>query len=352
MKPIDHLDDPSMSFMDEALDLETMQAHFDGLRDVLPLEDQYRLKAVNILRHKPGRRCLVEYTFCAPDGLNAPPVTLIGKIRSRSLDQRTYQLMQALWNGDAEATRQNNPSVPQPLCTIPEYHMWLQPKLDGTTLWDYLDGSGGIRWGRRTAELIFNLHESNAETKRQHLLADEISILQDRFTKLWRERPDLKQRLQNILTRCESLGETIPEPLIVGIHRDFYPDQVLVVDGDPVLLDLDLYCRGDAGLDIGNFIAHLQEYSLRLTGKHNHFHAVEQAIVDHYISLCQREEVRISIDVYTVLSLVRHIYISTLFVERQGFTGRIIEICESRLGIKIRKSAVECLPGNIHETQL
>jgi hypothetical protein len=334
LNPIDQIDDPSMHFMHEALDLENMQKHFEELRDVLPLAAKYRLKKIDVVRHKPGRRCLVEYTFRAPDRLKAEPITLIGKVRSRSLDRRTYNLMQTLWKGSADDSYQYVLRVPQPLAAIPEYHMWLQPKLDGKPLWEYLQGSDAARWGQLTAELIYTLHESRAETTRQHLMSDELSILQDRLTSLSHDRPELKQRLQKILVCCESLGETIPEPLIAGIHRDFYPDQVLVVGGEAVLLDLDLYCRGDVGLDIGNFIAHLQEYSLRLTGKHDRFHAAENAIIDHYISLCRREEVRTSIDVYTVLTLVRHIHISTLFTDRQAFTDRIVELCEYRLGIE------------------
>jgi thiamine kinase-like enzyme len=50
------------------------------------------------------------------------------------------------------------------------------------------------------------------------------------------------------------------------IHRDFYPDQILVDRDRLWLVDLDLCCQGDPALDIGNFIAHITEQSLRQTG--------------------------------------------------------------------------------------
>ncbi|MBD3334077.1 MAG: phosphotransferase, partial [Candidatus Eisenbacteria bacterium] len=41
------------------------------------------------------------------------------------------------------------------------------------------------------------------------------------------------------------------------IHRDLYPEQILVDDGRPGFIDLDELAAGEAELDLGNFIAHL-----------------------------------------------------------------------------------------------
>ena len=43
-----------------------------------------------------------------------------------------------------------------------------------------------------------------------------------------RDRPGWAGRLDRLLGACRRLGSSIPEPAPRGIHRDFYPDQVLV----------------------------------------------------------------------------------------------------------------------------
>lgn len=76
-----------------------------------------------------------------------------------------------------------------------------------------------------------------------------------------------QDHLTHLLERCTTLADALPPVEPTGIHRDFYPDQVLIADelrqpDQPsrlYLLDLGLYCAEDPALDIGNFIAHLTE---------------------------------------------------------------------------------------------
>jgi aminoglycoside phosphotransferase (APT) family kinase protein len=79
-------------------------------------------------------------------------------------------------------------------------------------------------------------------------------------------RPEWADRLERLAAACGALAASLSMCEAGTIHRDFYPDQVLV-DGDRLyLLDLDLYCLGDPALDIGNFCAHLVEQALRTQG--------------------------------------------------------------------------------------
>lgn len=57
------------------------------------------------------------------------------------------------------------------------------------------------------------------------------------------------------------------------------------------------------------------------------------AMKERFIQLAG-EQVRTSIGVYTTLTLVRHIHISTLFPERRPFTEFLIRLCEQRLRIE------------------
>jgi len=95
------------------------------------------------------------------------------------------------------------------------------------------------------------------------------------------------------------------------------------------LIDFDLYCLGDPALDIGNFIGHMIEQSLRELGDAHAWAKQEQALEETFLEL-SRESSRVAIQAYTTLTLVRHIYLSTQFPKRQDFTFPLLELCEQR----------------------
>ena len=114
------------------------------------------------------------------------------------------------------------------------------------------------------------------------------------------------------------------------IHRDFYHDQV-IIDGSRVyLLDLDLFAMGDPALDMGNFIGHLDEYALRKLGSADALAEQRKEIIDRYVQMAG-EELRPRIHIYSLLTLARHVYISTLFADRTSFIERILSHCEERI---------------------
>ena len=90
--------------------------------------------------------------------------------------------------------------------------------------------------------------------------------------------------------------------------------------------------QGDPALDIGNFLAHITEYSLRELGDPATLVGREEAMEEEFLRLSDGscgEAVR----AYATLTLARHVHISTLFPERREFTGWLLKLCEERLGI-------------------
>ena len=177
---------------------------------------------------------------------------------------------------------------------------------------------------------IHKLHRANVPTERTHTMADELRILHECLTKVSATQPALQPRLANILTACDRLGASVPAPKTCGIHRDFYPAQVIVDGARLNLIDFDLYCLGDPALDVGNFIGHMIEESLRVRGRVTAWGNYEQALEDRFVAL-SGEATRPAIHAYTTLTLVRHIYLSTLFPERAPFTEQFMKLCEQRL---------------------
>jgi hypothetical protein len=288
------------------------------------------------VRHKPGRRCLIEYDVEAA-GHDGPgeALTLVGKARAKGLDDSTYHLLLSLRNSGFGADSLDGVCVPEPVGIITPFRMWLQRKAPGTSATRLLAEPGGVALAGRIAEAVHKLHQANIPSHRHHTMADELRILHERLTYVAQIRPQWASRLESLLDGCDRLGATVPEPNLRGIHRDLYADHV-VVDG-PYLyfLDFDLFCAGNPGLDVGNFVAHLREQSLRTVGNLGALRPVEQALEDKFVELAG-EATRVAVQAYAALTLARHIYLSTQFPERCSFTGSLLELCEEHLGVNSR----------------
>lgn len=325
--PFDVVNDANMPFLAQALHPQVVQQQFDQLalwQNTHPMQ----LQAIRVIRYKPGRRCLIEYDVVE----NQSVVTLIGKARAKGLDRCSFRLVQLLWHNGFDAKSSDRISVPKPIVMIPQFQMWLQRKVTGTLATDLLPKPAGITVSQHIAQAAHKLHQANIVPRRSHTMANELQILHDRLLKVVQLSPHLSRRIERVLAACDSLGSVTPELENSGIHRDFYPDQVLVAGDRIYLLDLDLYCLGDPSLDIGNFIAHITEQSLRTLGSADALIEREEAAIAEFTRLSSTAT-HVAIQAYKTLTLARHIYISTLFPERQKFTETLLELCEQRLSL-------------------
>lgn len=332
--PFGVVSDPQMPFLARALNPVEVQRHFaGGLARLSGEKGQFALRAIRVTRYKAARRCLIEYDLEVERPHTRPEVmTLIGKARARGLDESSYDLVESLWNGGFASDSTDGLSVPEPIGIVREFHMWLQRKVPGTVATRLLAEPGGVALARRIAEGAHKLHQLGVLRRRSHTMADELRILHDRLSLVARMHSQWAQRLERILDACDRLGAATPRTRPCGIHRDFYPDQVLVDGARLYLLDLDLYCEGDPGLDIGNFLGHLTEQSLRTLGDPTALVDRETVLEEHFVNL-SGAVTRPAVRAYTTLTLVRHVYLSTQFLERRQFTEALLELCEQRLGL-------------------
>ena len=328
--------DSKMPFLVNALDPGTVQEQFD--RHLIHPDrrrSQFRLIAIRVTRHKPGRRCLIEYDV-EQDGCSHL-VTLVGKARLKGVDQATYHLQKALWNDGFGRDELDAVQVPEPVGIIPCLHLWLQRKVPGQPASLLLAGAGAEELAGRIARSINEIHQAKVPASRRHSISDELRILRERLSIVEEMHPEWSKRVKQIYSACEKQSHLINDPQDSFIHRDFYPDHVLVDGQILYLLDFDLYCAGDPGLDMGNFIGHLTEQAVRTSRNPKAFQAVEKSLEDSFIELAGEaglpvSKIRTSVQVYTLLTLARHIYLSTRFPERQAFTEDLIGLCEIRLG--------------------
>ncbi len=188
--------DPKMRFLAEALDPMVMTRHL-----------KRAVRAIRVRRHKPGRRCLIEYEL--------DDIVLLGKVRAKGLDASSHHLMASLRNAGFDGNSEEGVSVPTPYGVIPELQMWLQEKVSGAPATDLLSEPGGVALAERIAEAIHQLHLAALPACRRHTMRDELGLLRAKLALVALEKPRWTQRLARILEACYRLGALSPRPATI-----------------------------------------------------------------------------------------------------------------------------------------
>lgn len=313
--------DPAMPELDGALNTcrvlpEIVCAMGDG---TLP---SLRLAPPELIRHKSARRALVRYRF---EGEKTK--VLLGKIRAKGPDRRTPQVHRALRAAGLDGLADHGVGVPRALGRVDTLHMWLQEEVSGDPLAQYLDParSPETKVLARIGGALAHLHAVPAVVDHNWSFVDEAAVLRRAIEKAARNMPEEGNALCKIVVASEAQLEKLSNAPVCGIHRDFYFDQVLVDSHRTWILDLDLYAIGDPAIDIGNFLAHLDEFALRRFGDRNALAAQAAAFLAGYAEVMPLPTAH-RIATLRSVSLARHIHISTLFKDRRHITHDLISI--------------------------
>src|SRR5205823_12445146 len=107
--------------------VETKQEFKRRLPRLSGTDGKLRLKSIRVIRHKPGKRCVVEYEVRV-DRPNAPAekVTLIGKTRVRRFGNEGYRLQERIWNAGFDSGSEDGISVPEAIGVIRAFRMWFE----------------------------------------------------------------------------------------------------------------------------------------------------------------------------------------------------------------------------------
>ncbi len=147
---------------------------------------------------------------------------------------------------------------------IASLRMWLAAQVAGVSAMGLLAGRDGAVTGCGSPRSPPNSTAPAYWARRRHTLADELRILQSGCTSSPARSPGGRTRLRTY-SRSVAAWQVNSHRPSCGIHRDYYPDQVLIDGGRAYLLDLDLHSEGDGALDVGNCVGHITEYALRST---------------------------------------------------------------------------------------
>ncbi len=299
-------------------------------------DDAIEFSSLRVLRHKVGRRCLIEYTCHSPS--SGSDFRVLGKISAKPRHHSSLLLQLKLWTSGFHDDSADHISVPRPLGIIDPWQMWLQEEVPGQNCWNELSKSGSSTLAAQIVASLQKLQEARIPSERVHGICDEVELLQDRLSRVAASATGSRKRIQRLAESCRALGESIPARELVATHRDFYPDQVVVAGPRLFLLDFDLYCFSHPALDLGNFCGHLVERGIREPEFARRFAECLVRLADNY-GLVGSEQDWKAVEAFATLTLARHVYLCTLYPDRQKFMKSILEACEHRVNSQLQSGA-------------
>jgi aminoglycoside phosphotransferase (APT) family kinase protein len=317
--------DAAIPALDDALDAGKVR---DGLAAAVGRAAcDLRIEEPRLVRHKRGRRAMVRYDLSTADGARH---ACLGKLRAKGCDRRTAAVHQALRAAGLDGTGSMGTGVPRPLGVIAPLGLWLQEVVPGYCLGDLVAADAEPGPFARTGAALAELHRHGGTDARRWTMADEAAVLERALRRAADARPDLAGTVREIGSRAARSLATLGDGVVCAIHRDFYFDQVIVDDARLWIVDLDLFACGDPAIDVGNFLAHLDEFGLRRYTDHRALDRQKTAFLSGYVSASGPADPD-RIAVLQAISLARHISLSLELPGRCHTTDPLLSLAEAAL---------------------
>lgn len=272
--PIDRRVPPPLPLLDNKLRHRLYQATRPDLAAPLLGEalgrPGARVAAIDVLKYKPRRRCVLRYrlTDAGDDGA----LTVIGKLFRDDRGDRLNQLQRRLWDGGFAADSADGISVAAPLGYIDKMRMQLQACVPGATLNALVTRQPIAEEVARAAAALAKLHnwtppDAALAALGRHALADETQLMARFSGELRALRPQDATTVTAVHDALLAWAAGVPAPpALVPVHRDYYYSQLLFDGARTTLIDFDLLAWGDPAIDVANFTAHLFFMGLDLLG--------------------------------------------------------------------------------------
>jgi Ser/Thr protein kinase RdoA (MazF antagonist) len=204
---------------------------------------------VAVLRYKPGRR--VATLVRTPDGAAVLKLYYAARASGNHLRLQTLRL------------RAGSVQVPRPIAVGPAGHAGLLEYIPGRTLREF-SGADFVAACEEVGRVLARLHDSGVLLGRDWTAQSEIDNLAHRFP-----------------SREEPWVPPAPDTL-VPTHRDLHAKQIVVGPCAVRLIDLDEATMAPAGLDVGNFLAHLDKDLVQGKRPHAETSSAEAAFLRGY----------------------------------------------------------------------
>lgn len=271
-------DDPSLPSLTSALDPQALSA---ALVDALPeLKSHARILTCNVkpLRFRPGRRCTVRLELWLRDKETKATRkrVLYGKIyHDLEKAERVYHQMLAL--SDSPAAQQGRISYATASAFLPDLAMVLQNPVQGVPLDSLLScdttacNPRGVAGTAAAGSALAAFHTGGPAAGKSRSISSELARFKKRGARIGRINSALGEQIDRLADALSAWLDTLDHwgATICLVHGDCKPAQFLIHNAQVALLDFDHCGMADPAVDVGTFLATLQQMQVKQTMK-NH----------------------------------------------------------------------------------
>jgi len=250
--------DPALPQLGRLRDPKAMTAVLGRAFDGEPVE----IRAIDVVRHKPGRRCLLRYDLEIGKPSELRRERFYGKTFASERGPRVHDVTQAIVDA-----RGFGPGVwlPEPVGYLPHLKLLVQREVPGEPVASRLL-AGDATLAVELAEAVHALHASGIDLGRRHGPDQELGPLQSRVEQVRERCPPLAAQAEQCLAMVEAGRPRIRDWRWCPTHRDCYHEQFLVGPAGLAVLDLDDAAMSEPAVDVANVLAHLWLLGLQERG--------------------------------------------------------------------------------------
>lgn len=269
--------DPALSTLTKVLDSQTVSA---ALAQTLPEIQNGAARIlrceVTPLRFRPERRCTVRLSLWLRENASGEIYkrVLYGKIY-HDLEKAGHVYQQMLSLSDSISAKDGRVSYATAAAFLPDLAMVLQNPIGGVPLDGFINGNTdacdprGFAGALAAASALAAFHASGLVAGKPRSIKAELA----RFKKRGARIGEINQELgNNIIKLADALSawlDTLDQwgATTALVHGDCKAAQFLIHDQQIALLDFDHCGMADPAVDVGTFLATLQQMKVRLTIK-------------------------------------------------------------------------------------
>ena len=269
--------DPALPTLIKVLDSQTVSAALsetlpqiqDGAARILRCE-------VTPLRFRPERRCTVRIRLWLRENESGEiyKQVLYGKIY-HDLEKAGHVYQQMLSLSDSVSAKDGRVSYATAAAFLPDLAMVLQNPIAGVPLDGFINGNTdscdprGFAGTLAAASALAAFHASGLVAGKPRSIKAELARFKKRGARIGEINPELGNNMIKLADALSAWLDTLDQwgASIAMVHGDCKPAQFLIQDQQIALLDFDHCGMADPAVDVGTFLATLQQMKVRQTIK-------------------------------------------------------------------------------------
>ncbi|HYW24381.1 MAG TPA: aminoglycoside phosphotransferase family protein [Terriglobales bacterium] len=240
-------------------------------------EGRVRDVAVQVVRYKPERKCLLRYDLTW--SVVAGPSIVYARVGRQSRFDRARHTLPRLW----AAASGDRFILPKPLGVVPSLCMELFGPVPGVILFTLVQTEEFPDLCRQVGLALNRFHTLPVLLDDRFGVEAQIGRLAENAEEFAWMLPGERGRVAALARALDDRLRSVPPVPSRPIHRDFHGDNVLVDDGRIAFLDFEDCAMGDPADDVGSNWAQLTWHALKAGARRAGPDAGRRAFLEGYL---------------------------------------------------------------------